>query len=63
MEAIFDVLGDPQRFIALGNLLGAFTDIIRGDVAAIFTEQTSAALSDGNGWSALSDVSGAVLGS
>lgn len=63
MDAILGVITDPDRFIALGNLLEAFTNIIRGDIAAVFTEQTSSALSDADGWSALSDVSGVLSGS
>ncbi|AGP30343.1 hypothetical protein [Corynebacterium terpenotabidum] len=58
---INDVLAlatNPDQFIALGNLLGVFTDIIRGDLSAIFTADTSAVLSDGDGWSAL----GTLLG-
>lgn len=57
---LFKLIGDPEKFIALGDLLNVFTGIIRGDSAVLSNTDSSAVLSDGNGWSALGTVLGAV---
>lgn len=57
---LFELLADPERFVALGDLRSVFTGIIRGDSAVLSDTASSAVLSDANGWSALGTVLGAV---
>ncbi len=63
MDGILQLITNPDQFIGLGNLLEVFSYVIRGDVGALSTADTSAVLSDGDGWSGLAAVLSGVVGS
>ena len=52
-------LTDPGQVIALGDLLGVLTGLIRGDLSVLSTAEGSSAFTNPDAWNVL----GTVLGS